>query len=93
MTARMAFIAPYKPVPAEAVFRALTRLGTLLDEADVGRPMQAAPQLVKDADWEETAYGWMVAAILLADKVEVDTMTLVSIAASVFKGAQDAFEF
>jgi hypothetical protein len=93
VTARMAFVAPYKPVPPEAVFRALTRIGTLLDEADGGRPMEANPILMPGESWEETAYGWMVAAILIADRTEIDSLTLVGMAASVFKGAQDAFEF
>lgn len=74
----------------ESIARALLRIGRLLDDADEGKRVEAHPVLNPDDGWDRTATAWMIAAILIADRCEIDSMTLTAMAASVFKGEQDA---
>ena len=74
----------------EMIARALLRVGRLLDDAEAGKRVEAHPVLNPDDGWDRTATAWMIAAILIADRTEIDSMTLTAMAASVFKGEQDA---
>lgn len=78
------------PHDPEQIARGLIRVGTILDVIGEGKPIEAHPALYPNKEWCPTATDWMVVAILIAARCEVDSMTLTAMAASVFKGEQDA---
>lgn len=79
--------APHDP---EQIARGLLRVSTILDTIAEGKPIEAHPALYPQKEWCPTATDWMVVAILIAARCEIDSMTLTAMAASVFKGEQSA---
>jgi len=90
MTIGMGAIVLKQTHDPEQIARALIRVGTILDSAAEGKPIEAHPALYPAKEWCPTATDWMVVALLIAARCEIDSMTLIAMAASVFKGEQDA---
>jgi len=88
VTDRQNHIVTLKPINQELTAKALRKIAYALDQADehVGTYMGFA--LSDSEDIAEVGIAWMWAALLIADTREVDSVTLRSLANSIFKGVQ-----
>jgi hypothetical protein len=88
MVNRMDYIKPARYVEPRDIASAIHRIASALDAADdqtVNRILAALPFAEGHAS---DATAWMMAAVVIADKFDVDSVTLRSLANSIHGGTQ-----
>lgn len=84
---KITFLHPPKP---EAVAIALTTIQRALDAADDGVNLTVSAYLGFRFLAPDESAAWVAACLLIADKCDIDSMTLQALRTSIWKGAQDA---
>jgi len=80
------------PSPA-LIYAAIRHIRWVLDLVDDGRVAYLRPTLSLASSSDVEASAWMWACLLIADACDIDSMTLNSLASSVWRGAQDALNY
>lgn len=93
MTDRLRFIKPAVQAHPHDVARALRKVATVLDWADDGRQSRFYTGELGDESVSNLAHAWAQTALIIADKADMDSVTLRAIATTIDKGEQNALPF
>lgn len=90
MSHRSNHLSPAVKVRPEAIAQAIDSVRAALDATDYHADTVVSAYLSSATSLPEQAYAWMMAAILIADIADVDSMVLRHLQTSIWRGTQDA---
>jgi hypothetical protein len=90
MSPRKDHVMPAVRVSPRVIAQAVAVVCKVLDFTDYDVDFVVSAHLTHASPGPEQAYAWMMAAILIADVAEVDSMTLRELQNSIYKGSQNA---